>query len=96
MKIIKIALANGLLINSANAKFMRSLIFLLISVILLAKGKAESQHDIYVKDVFNQVVSLNGTWKICLTPSGKFRDINQFEENWKDIQLPGKYMMQIM
>lgn len=73
---------------------MKSYIIFLASVFFLNNGKAQSPYDVYVADVSNPAVNLNGTWKICLTPSEKFWDINQFDKDWKDIQVPGECMMQ--
>jgi len=70
----------------------RSLAFFsLLLVFFNIEGQISDQ--IYVKDVSNPVVNLNGTWQICLEPSGKFWEKNQ-ENTWNDIQVPGEVMMQ--
>lgn len=80
--------------KNVKSKFMRNLSIIIIFLIFMADGKAQSQEGIYVKNVLDPIISLNGIWKICLTPSGDFWNINHFGEDWKDIQVPGECMMQ--
>jgi beta-galactosidase len=73
---------------------MKTLIALIASLIFLANVKAQNSPGIFVKNVSNPVISLNGTWKICLTPPANFQELVQFDGIWKDIQVPGECMMQ--
>jgi hypothetical protein len=55
---------------------------------------AQISQDIYVTGVSEPVLSLNGTWSICLNPAGKFWGEDQLTNVWHDIQVPGEAMMQ--
>jgi len=73
---------------------MKTYFILLVFIILFNGLKAQTKTDIYVKGVSRPVISLNGTWKICLNPSGTDPDNNKTGGEWKDIQVPGECMMQ--
>jgi len=73
---------------------MKRPIIIILAFILLGKVQAQNSPDLFVKDVSKPILSLNGTWKICLTPSANFQEIDKFDGNWKDIQVPGECMMQ--
>ncbi len=49
---------------------------------------------LYVKDVSNPVINLNGTWQICLDPPENFPDIGEGNITWRNIVVPGEAMMQ--
>ena len=83
----------SLLIND-NFTNMKGWIILLLAVIFLENVQAQNPPDLFVKDVSKPVISLNGTWKICLTPPVNFQEIVKPDGNWKDIQVPGECMMQ--
>ena len=49
---------------------------------------------LFVKDVSNPEINLNGTWQICLDPPENFQEIQKGNITWKNIQVPGELMMQ--
>ena len=59
----------------------------------MSTGKAQIASDIFVINVENPVISLNGDWKINMDPGPDFRDIDLFED-WDNIKVPGECMMQ--
>jgi hypothetical protein len=71
----------------------RFIIFLSLLAVCI-NTEAQISEQIYVKDVSNPEVNLNGTWQICLEPSGRFWELNQGNMLWHDIQVPGEVMMQ--
>ena len=73
---------------------MKGQIFVLLTFLLLGNVQAQNSPDLFVKYVSRPVVSLNGTWKICLTPPVNFQEIDKLDGIWKDIQVPGECMMQ--
>lgn len=71
----------------------RFLIFLSLLLVYFNTEAQISEH-IYVKDVSNPILDLNGTWQLCLEPSGRFWEIDQENILWNNIQVPGEVMMQ--
>lgn len=62
---------------------IQKLILLFVNLILLICSKGYGAEDLYVKDVSNPVISLNGNRKICLTPSVQFWSDKELDESWK-------------
>jgi beta-galactosidase len=73
---------------------MKRASIILLVIISLGNVQAQTSSDLFVKDVSKPIISLNGAWKICLTPPVKFQGIDQFDGMWKDIQVPGECTMQ--
>jgi len=73
---------------------MKRASIILLVIISLGNVQAQTSCDLFVKDVSKPIISLNGAWKICLTPPVKFQGIDQFDGMWKDIQVPGECTMQ--
>src|ERR1035437_5868575 len=78
----------------SNIHIMKRPVILLLTFILLGNVQAQTSPELFVKDVSRPIISLNGIWKICLTPPVKFQEIDQLDGIWKDIQVPGECMMQ--
>jgi len=73
---------------------MKKHIIFLAFLLFLHCERAEIIKNIYINDVSAPVISLNGTWSICLNPRGKFWEENHINNEWYDIEVPGEVMMQ--
>ncbi len=68
--------------------------YIFFTVFLFFNVASAQTPGLYVKDVSNPVINLNGTWQICLDPPENFRDIEEDNISWNNIQVPGEVMMQ--
>ena len=74
-------------------KMNRYLIVIIAALVLSCKDKP-GQDELFVQDVMKPVISLDGTWKVCIEPSDNFMKPGSSGGEWKDIQVPGELMMQ--
>ena len=73
---------------------MKKNIVSILTVLLLISCKQDKTSDLFVADVLNPVISLNGIWKINTQPPEKFWETGAVWDTWKDIKVPGECMMQ--
>lgn len=73
---------------------MKTCCLLFVPLLFWSWVTAQAFTEIQVTGVSNPVLSLNGTWKICLSPPPEFWRENQSGGDWHDIQVPGEAMMQ--
>ena len=72
--------------------FFRAL--LLVFILTMVNCTKVSSSDYYVESVSEPIISLNGDWKISLTPGNEFWKDSILNDTWKDIKVPGEVMMQ--
>jgi hypothetical protein len=70
-----------------------TLSFIMI-IVLFTSIVAGVNPQISVSDVSQPVISLNGTWKISMTPPEKFWENDITTGIWSDIEVPGECAMQ--
>ncbi|HSH20053.1 MAG TPA: hypothetical protein VLA03_06355, partial [Draconibacterium sp.] len=75
-----------------NYKPFQAVLFL--AIILFGCSKHSEIKKVEVDGVNNPVVSINGTWKITMTPPEKFWENAVNFTSWSDIQVPGECQMQ--
>jgi hypothetical protein len=68
--------------------------FIFFAVFLFFRITIAQTPGLYVKDVSNPVINLNGTWQICLDPPENFQEILEDKISWNNILVPGEVMMQ--
>ena len=68
--------------------------YFLVSILLFFNISLAQESELYIKDVSDPVINLNGTWQICLSPPENFLDIDEGNMTWNNIQVPGEVMMQ--
>ncbi|MBE9511765.1 MAG: beta-galactosidase [Bacteroidetes bacterium] len=73
---------------------MKRTIITILSVLLLISCKQNDPSIFYVNGVSDPIINLNGTWKVNINPPEKFLELDELNEKWKDIQVPGECMMQ--
>jgi beta-galactosidase len=69
------------------------LLFIFLCLLLLNQA-CKHHPEIYVKDVNKPLISLNGSWEICLAPYDNI--IKRISDSivWNEIKVPGECMMQ--
>lgn len=67
---------------------------LFLTVVLFGCNRPSERNKIDVAGVKNPVVSLNGTWKLSMTPPENFSENGVDISGWPDIQVPGECQMQ--
>ncbi|MCK4344301.1 MAG: beta-galactosidase [Bacteroidales bacterium] len=72
---------------------MKYTIVVILTLTMIICKKTDTS-DLFVADVSNPVIKLNGIWKVNLTPPEGFWKSVNLNDNWKDIQVPGECMMQ--
>jgi len=69
-------------------------VLLLAFILTMVNCTKVSSSDYYVESVDEPIISLNGDWKISLTPGNVFWKDSILNDTWKDIKVPGEVMMQ--
>jgi beta-galactosidase/beta-glucuronidase len=72
---------------------MNKYLIVIIAALVLGCKDKRGQDELFVKDVMKPVISLDGTWQVCINPADNFMD-SDAEGEWKDIKVPGELMMQ--
>jgi beta-galactosidase len=65
-----------------------------LSLLFLFACKHQEKSGIFVKDVSDPIINLDGEWNLCLNPSENFYLDEQQAGEWKSVQVPGEAMMQ--
>jgi hypothetical protein len=68
--------------------------YFLVSVCLFFNISFGQTSGLYVRDVENPVINLNGAWKICFDPPENYQTFEEEILTWSNIQVPGEVMMQ--
>ncbi|MEN8224839.1 MAG: sugar-binding domain-containing protein, partial [Bacteroidota bacterium] len=73
---------------------MKRVIFICLSALLITSCKQNDQSNDFVKGVSDPLIDLNGIWKVNIRPGEKFWELEDLNDEWKDILVPGECMMQ--
>ncbi|MEN8157735.1 MAG: glycoside hydrolase family 2 TIM barrel-domain containing protein [Bacteroidota bacterium] len=67
---------------------------LITAVLWMTACKYSIHQELYVTDVSQPAISLNGTWKVNTSPPAESWRLDKLDHSWKNIQVPGELMMQ--
>lgn len=67
---------------------------ILIAIISIGCSKKSEIKSIKVIGVESPVISLNGSWKFSMNPTGSFWEVDKTSVDWADIKVPGECAMQ--
>ncbi len=73
---------------------MRKIVVSVLIAVLFISCSNNDTSDLFVADVSDPVISLNGIWKINIKPEGEFWKTETLNDSWRDIKVPGECMMQ--
>ncbi len=72
---------------------MKILLTIMVALLMINCEQNEPL-DYYVENVSNPIINLNGTWKININPADRFWELDELNEEWENITVPGECMMQ--
>jgi len=73
---------------------MNRLCFTFLTVFIILSISCHRKVELFVKGIAQPLISLNGTWSICLSPYENIAKTDQDSIQWIYVEVPGECMMQ--